>query len=353
MWLAVVGAGTCLALASAPSAAGNPPANKLYAYEANFTDARLLEYDINQETSTVTFRRSCVPNPGPFNGRGIALDERQGTDEPSPGGMNEETRILYNTTVTGTLDGDGLIRRNRLPSHGCRSLPPIPFGEGPGPPNQDDIGALDFHDVDDWSRGKGQDQDVLYAAGYLQTPPTGYPSRVGGFQILYKVNAENGSILGRCSIPTRSPVGGNDTLSFARIKVADRRTEEVLLTDLGEFRPFIEPDSLAAIDVDSLEGPPAPARAPQCRLVADFPAPAANAPECCTGVDYEEIPKPTGEVATPTSLVAASRRAFWDANQPPFNPARPMGSAQPPPVPFAIEDISVNRVNPPEEPAPR
>jgi hypothetical protein len=319
----------------------DPPANKIFGYEAG-VNSRILEYDIDKRTSTVTFKRSCVPNPGFANGRGIALGARQGPDEPSPGGASRETRILYNTFVPG----DGLIHRNRLPAQGCQSLAPVPFGEGAGPPNQDDIGALDFHDTDDGGRGKGQDPDILYAAGYLA---------IGGFQILYKVDGENGNILGRCQALTRNPPdGGNDTLTFARLKLGSPpQAREVLLTDFGEFRQINAPNSLAAVDEESLTGPPAPAPAPPCRIVADFPNPVANGGQgVVTGADYEKIPKPGGGVAD--SLVAngvfegalgdpASAR-FYDANNPPFSVGRDMGPTAPS---TTVEDNTVERINPP------
>ena len=340
----------CLGMAWAPAASADPPANKIFTYAAAFSNAPIHEYDIDKRSSTVTYRRSCVPNPGPFvNGRGIALGARQGPDQPRPGGANAQTRVLYNTFIfQNTRDGDGLIHRNELPSRGCGALAPIPFGEGAGPPNQDGIGALDFDETDDGGRGKGQDVDILYAAGYRPTTPNGFGP--GTVQILYEVDGETGAILGRCFAPTRAtrPLSGNDSLTFARLTI-DGETREVLLTDFGEFRGELVPDSLAAVDVASLGGPPAPAPAPPCAIVAEFPVYASNGgPGTGTGIDYEKIPKPPGETGPPDSLVVTKINpgAFFDANQPPFNPARPMGSSAPA---NEIEDITVNRVNPPED----
>lgn len=350
--LATLAAVACPTLVSPGTAYGDPPANKVFGYEASSFSPRILEYDIT-DAGTVVFRRSCIPNTGTANGRGLALDERQGVEEPDGGGMNTETRVLYNTFLIQAV-GDGLIHRNRLPIHGCEPLPPIPFGEGLGPPNQDDIGALDFHDVDDFSRGKGQDADLLYAAGYRATTPSGYGP--GTVQILYKVNAETGAILGRCQAPQRTigfGIGGNDTISFARIDAdGDGRTEEVLLTDFGEFRGLLAPDSLAAVLESSLAGEPAPAPAPPCVIVAEFPLPYTNAPfGAGSGIDYEPVPKRDAVESTRRLVVTGvlSASQYFDADGPPFTAARPMGSTAPT---IQTEDITVARVNPPEEESP-
>ena len=338
-------------LGAAAGAAADPPADTIFGYEAATNNARILEYAIDKRTSTTTFRRACVPNPGVgANGRGIALGERQGPDQPRPGGMKSQTRVLFNTFIRQLdREGDGFIHRNELPSRGCTPLAPIPFGEGAGPPNQDSIGALDFDETDDHSRGKGQDPDILYAAGYRPVGPTGFGNE-GPFQFLYKLNAETGEILGRCQAPRRTarPGSGNDTLAFARLNIGGE-THEVLLTDFGEFRGELTPDSLAAVDVESLTGPLAPQPGAPCRILAEFPVYASNGgPGTGTGIDYEKIPKPPGETGPPDSLVVTKINpgAFFDANQPPFNPARPMGSSAPA---NEVEDITVNRVNPPED----
>lgn len=156
---------------------------QLFGYEANFQNSRMLEYTFDQTTGLVANTDQCVPNPGASNGRGVAFDPSSagGDDDDDNGdddnGSAEREGILFNTRLTG-FAGDGLIRGNETPENGqCPSLTPIPFGEGSGPPNQDDVGALDF-DPDN--------PKILYAAGYLFTSPSGFGA--GTSQILYKVS---------------------------------------------------------------------------------------------------------------------------------------------------------------------
>jgi hypothetical protein len=314
-------------------------ARKVYGYEAAAT-SRFLEYDINQSTSTTTFTDQCIPNPGPSNGRGIAFDPEGGDDgDDGDNGDNGDRQegILFNTFLA-VVAGNGRIFRNDPPTNGqCPSRGSIPFGEGPGPPNQDDISALDL-DPDDES-------DVLYVAGYLPTAPTGFGT--GTSQILYEVDKDSGRILGRCRAERG---GGNDTLTVATLRgraAGGARGRKVLLTDFGEFRPLVFPNTLAAVDVRSLTGPPAPAPAPPCRILQEFPNPIANAPNgVITGADYELIPQPGG-TRPRRSLVAngvlfPEAIQFYDADGPPFATGRSMGSTFFPSI--TIEDNTLDVV---------
>jgi hypothetical protein len=335
-WMRLLLAAVAAALVALPlptgafAGAGPPPGHgHIWGYEAGFS-SRILEYNIDPTTGLVTFSGfQCVPLPhADRNGRGVAHDPAAPGVGTFPGG-----ELLWYTNLIG-FQGDGFIHRTTLPSTipPCQFRGSIPFGEGPGPPNQDGIGALDL-DPDD--------SNILWAAGYLATPPTGFPDTGGGFQLLYKVRKTDGAILGRCKSPQRTPgLGGNDTITVATLPGIGK----VLLTDFGEFSPIVTPPSLAAVDVNSVTGPPAPAVAPDCRIVREFPF-----PQQPTGIDYEPVP-PTGNESLVAANVSTSTQGptFLNRNGPPFAAATLMGPTAPS---VTIEDISLvsEEACPPED----
>jgi hypothetical protein len=226
--------------ASGALASHAPPGTKLWAYEANSPPtARILQYDI----ATDTFDAQCVPTPS-LNGRGIAFDPTDGN--------------LWYTFVNPP---DGLIHKTTTPP-GCFPVGQIPFGEGAGPPTQDDIGALDL-DPDDGH---------LWAAGY--TPDAGR-------QILYKVNRSNGAILAACWVPVAPFGGGNDTLAVTD-HIAGLPQGKYLVTDAGEFNTF---DPLLVADAASAGPYTSPATVTPCDIVTTFDPPVG-----VTGIDFEEPP---------------------------------------------------------------
>jgi hypothetical protein len=297
---------------------GVPGHSHVWGYEAAFGAARLLEYNIDPTTSTITPGPFCVPVPS-GNGRAVAHDPNAPPQPPFAGGEV----LWYQFFAT---PGTGRIFKATLPS----ALPPcqprgsIPFGEGPGPPNQDNIGAMDL-DTDD--------TNILWVAGYGAVPASGYPEFGGQYKILFKVDKTNGQILGRCK-SDRGNIA-NDTLTVANLPTVGK----VLLTD------FFDPGNgiLDAVDPASITGPPAPAPAPDCRIVATYTTPVLE-----TGIEWGTIPKPT-PAPPEESLLATDLFNWFDLDQPPFATARPMGST----AGALVEDISlvseVAQACPPED----
>ncbi|MGH3034159.1 MAG: post-COAP-1 domain-containing protein [Gaiellaceae bacterium] len=217
-----------------------PPGTKLWGYQSNVPPtARIFQYDIG----TDTFEAECLPTPS-GNGRAIAFDQADG-----------------NLWYAFVGPPDGLIHKT-TPPPGCVPAGQIPFGEGPGPPTQDDIGALDL-DPDDGH---------LWAAGY--TPDAGR-------QVLYKVNKSSGAILAACWVPL-APFGpGNDTLAVTR-HIAGLPQGKYLVTDAGEFNTL---DPLLVADASSAAPYTTPATVPPCDIVATFDPPVG-----VTGIDFEDPP---------------------------------------------------------------
>jgi hypothetical protein len=242
--LAVVLALLGLLLCSGAAVASHaPPGTKLWAYQANVPPtARIFQYDIG----TDTFEAQCLPSPS-GNGRAIAFD---------PTDSN-----LWYAFVNSPLNQAFIYKTTPPPA--CTPVDQIPFGEGTGPPTQDDIGALDL------DPGNGQ----LWAAGH--TPDAGR-------QILYEVNPANGAILRACWVPP-APLdpGGNDTLAVTN-HITRLPGGTYLVTDAGQFNPL---DPLLVADAASATPYTGPAAVPPCEIVATFDPPVA-----LTGIDFEDPP---------------------------------------------------------------
>jgi hypothetical protein len=289
---------------SAFAGPGVPGHSHVWGYEAGFA-SRLLEYNIDPTTSTITPGPFCVPVPT-GNGRAVAHDPAAPPQPPFAGGEVLWYQFLGNNA--------GRIFKATPPSAvpPCEPRGSIPFGEGLGPPNQDNIGAMDL-DTDD--------TNILWVAGYIAVPATGFPEFGGPYKMLFKVDKTNGQILGRCK-SDRGNVA-NDTLTVANLPTVGK----VLLTD------FFDPGNgiLHAVDPASITGPPAPAPAPDCRIVATYTTPVAE-----TGIEWGTIPKPT-PAPPEESLLATDLFNWFDLDQPPFATARPMGST----AGALVEDISL------------
>jgi hypothetical protein len=286
----VVGVTLVLALlwSSEALASHAPPGTKLWAYEANLPAARILQYDL----ATDTFDAQCVPTPS-LNGRGIAFDPTDGN--------------LWYTFVNAP---DGLIHKTTTPP-GCLPVGQIPFGEGAGPPTQDDIGALDL-DPDDGH---------LWAAGY--TPDAGR-------QILYKVNRSSGAILSACWVPVAPSGGGNDTLAVTH-HIAGLPQGKYLVTDAGEFNPF---DPLLVADAASAVPYVSPATVPPCDIVTTFDPPVG-----VTGIDFEEPPS--------NELIGTDTQFIYDFGNAPYATINAVMSGAPS---QSLEDITLGIVVLGEEP---
>lgn len=260
-----------------------PPGTKLWGYESNSPPtARIFQYDIG----TDTFEAQCLPTPS-GNGRAIAFDPADG-----------------NLWYAFVGPPDGYIHKTTTPP-GCASAGQIPFGEGAGPPTQDDIGALDV-DPDDGN---------IWAAGY--TPD-------GGHQILYKVNKSSGAILAACWVPTAPFGGGNDTLAVTH-NIAGLPAGKYLVTDAGEFNTS---DPLLVADASSAAPYTTPASVPSCTVVTTFDPPLG-----LTGIDFEDAPS--------NDLIGTDTSAIYDFGNAPYSaitatmPKGPAGS---------LEDITLGGV---------
>jgi hypothetical protein len=275
---------------SAPASASHaPPGTKLWAYEANSPPtARILQYDIGADT----FDAQCVPTPS-GNGRAIAFDPADGD-------------LWY--AFVGPPDG---FIHKATPPPGCVPAGQIPFGEGAGPPTQDDIGALDVDPVD----------GHLWAAGY--TPDAGR-------QILYKVNKSSGTILAACWVPIAPFGGGNDTLAVTA-HIAGLPQGKYLVTDAGEFNTF---DPLLVADAASAVPYTSPATVPACAIVTTFDPPVG-----VTGIDFEEPPF--------NDLIGTDTQFIYDFGNAPFATV----TAAMPALPSAsLEDIAIGSVPPASTP---
>ncbi len=230
------------------SAGGNSNSDLLWGYEAQATNSRVLSYRIGPP---VTQEAQCVPVPAPAarEGKGISYDPLSGN-----------LWITHVTPMTG--QGDGLIHQIVPPevNPACPEVTAIPFGDGPGGPIQDDIGALDAD----------TDSKHLWAAGLRP---------VGGMSFLYLVNRNTGEILQSCWIPFRGgSIGtntetGNDTLAT----IHDPRqpgSAKLLLTDAGGENT--SPNSLALIEQSDCHG------GQQVTPVAEFPK-----DHGMSGIDFE------------------------------------------------------------------
>lgn len=264
------------------SASHAPPGTKLWGYQANVPPtAQIFQYDIG----TDTFEAECVPMPS-GNGRAIAFDPAD--------------RNLWYAFVGPP---DGFIHKTTRPP-ACSPMGQIPFGEGPGPPTQDDIGALDV-DPDDGH---------LWAAGY--TPDAGR-------QILYKVNKASGAILAACWVPKAAfDPGGNDTLAVTR-HIAGLPAGKYLVTDAGEFSPL---DPLLVVDAASAAPYTAPAAVPPCDIVTTFDPPVG-----LTGVDFEDPPF--------NDLIGTDLEFIYDFGNAPYATITAVMSAAPG---NSLEDIAVS-----------
>jgi hypothetical protein len=278
-------------LSSAPASASHaPPGTKLWGYQANGPpNARIFQYDIG----TDTFETECLPTPS-GNGRAIAFDPADG-------------RLWY--AFIGPADG--LIHKT-TPPPACVPAGQIPFGEGPGPPTQDDIGALDV-DPDDGH---------LWAAGY--TPDAGR-------QILYKVNKSSGAILAACWVPKAAfDPGGNDTLAVTR-HIGGLPQGKYLVTDAGEFSTL---DPLLVVDAASAAPYTLPATAPRCDVVAMFDPPVG-----VTGVDFEDPPV--------NDLIGTDLNFIYDFGNAPY---ATITAAMPALPGTSLEDIAIGSVPPASTP---
>jgi hypothetical protein len=265
---------------SAASGSHAPPGTKLWAYEANTPPtARILQYDL----ATDMPETQCVPTPS-GNGRGIAFDPADGK--------------LWYAFVNPP---DGMIHKT-TPPPSCVPAGQIPFGEGLGPPTQDDIGALDVDPVD----------GHLWAAGY--TPDAGR-------QILYKVNKSSGAILAACWVPVAPFGGGNDTLAVTE-HIAGLPQGKYLVTDAGEFNTF---DPLLVADAASAAPYTTPATVPPCNIVATFDPPVG-----VTGIDFEDSPF--------NDLIGTDTQFIYDFGNAPYNTIGAVMSALPS---ASLEDITI------------
>jgi hypothetical protein len=286
--LVVVAVG--LALANNAFAAHAPPGTKLWGYEASNSPSRILQYDIGSDM----FETSCLP-PGSLNGRGIAFDQGDGG-------------FLWYTFVTGgTFLGDGLIHKTSLPP-ACANLGQIPFGDGPGGDDQDDIGAVDLD----------PDNGNLWVAGYHTAPAT------TNHQVLYQVNKSTGAILKACWVPYQGTGEGNDTLAV-RKNLPGPPPGTYLLTDGGENE---NTDSLYAVDAASAANYTAPLAVPPCTIAAVYD-PVVG----LTGIDFEDV--------SPFDLIATDLQLIYDLDGPPFTAIQAMMPALPT---VTLEDITLGTV---------
>jgi hypothetical protein len=251
-----------------------PPGTKLWGYEAAFTNARILQYDIG----TDTFDTQCVPQgvPASSNGRGIAFDPRL-----APGGG------LWITRLT-SFAGDGLIHKVTLPPF-CANLGSIKFGDGPGGVDPDDIGALDID----------PDNGNLYAAEYLSGILGKDP-----VSTLFELDENNGNILRACNLPTANGFG-NDSLAVVK-NYPGLPPGKHLVTDNGEFfttQQFVIP-------VTSMGPWTGPASAPNCKIVATGSTPGGR-----TGYDFEESPVSNDMIATNLSAIFDHDGFPWSTTQ--------------------------------------
>jgi hypothetical protein len=192
----------------------------------------------------------------------------------------------------------------------CFTVDQIPFGEGTGPPTQDDIGALDV-DPDDGH---------LWAAGY--TPDMGR-------QILYKVNRSTGAILAACWVLSPSG-GGNDTLAVTN-QIAGLAQGKYLVTDAGEFNTF---DPLLVLDASSAAPYTTPAAVPPCDIVTTFDPPVG-----VTGIDFEDPPS--------NDLIATDTQLIYDLGNAPYAMPRAVMSGLPS---ASLEDITLGTIVSSSEP---
>jgi hypothetical protein len=257
-----------------------PPGTKLLGYEASNFPSRILQYNIGNDM----FETSCVP-PGSQNGRGIEFD-------PGGGGF------LWYTFVTPapTFLGDGLIHKTSLPP-ACANMGQIPFGDGPGGVDQDDIGALDLD----------PDNGDLWAAGYHEWP-TGT-----NHQVLYQVSKSSGAILKACWVPDQGIFGeGNDTLAVKK-NLPGQPSGKYLLTDGGTSH---NTEMLYAVDAASAANYTTPAAVPPCAIPVAYDPPVG-----LTGIDFEET--------APFDLIGTDAQFIYDLDGPPFTGIQAVMSAAP------------------------
>jgi hypothetical protein len=273
------------ALADPVSLPDPPPSSNstlLWAYEASFGSARILQYSI----APYAPGPDCVPDAA-ANGRGVAYDPLDGN--------------LWITRLTGFV-GDGLIHKVKPPNVApgtCPQVKAIPFGDGPGGLIQDDIGALDLD----------QGSKHIWAAGYAPISVGGGPFR----NYFYLVDRNNGRILQSCYIPANvlNGLGFNDSLTYARLKGLPG-SGQYLMTDGGEF---FAGSPLEVIDTASChDGKEAP-------VVATF-----STTHGLTGIDFEW----PGLLSTDAFF-----NIYNDGNQP-FSSSTPIG-----PTNALLEDISL------------
>jgi hypothetical protein len=286
---------TALAWSTTAVATHAPPGTKFWGYEASFADSRILQYDIG----TDTFDTSCVPQgvPAASNGRGIAFDPRLA------GGAGG-----FHITRLTEFVGDGFIHQVGLPPT-CPNLGRIPFGDGPGGVDPDDIGALDLD----------PDTGNLYAAEYI-------PKDVS---TLFEVDASSGAIIRACNLP---PLDGNDTLAVVN-NYPGLPPGKHLVTDNGEFSTTAQ----FVIPVTSMGAWMGPAMAPPCTIAATGMTPGGR-----TGYDFEDPPA--------NDLIATDLENIYDHNGFPWTTTQATMSAAPS---FTLEDTTlrttVGEVCPPED----
>src|SRR6266508_5481314 len=223
--------------------------------------------------------------PGSQSGRGIGVD-------PGGGGF------LWYTFVTPapTFLGDGLIHKTSLPP-ACANMGQIPFGDGPGFVDQDDIGALDLD----------PDNGDLWVAGSHEWP-TGT-----NHQVLYQLNKSSGAILKACWVPDQGGFEeGNDTLAVKKT-LPGQPAGTYLLTDGGTSH---NTEMLYAADAASATSYTTPAAVPRCAIPVSYD-PVVG----LTGIDFEET--------SPFDLIGTDLQFIYDLDGPPFTGIQAVMSAAP------------------------
>jgi hypothetical protein len=272
----------------------------LWGYEAEFTGARILQYDI---AAGGTFQNFCIP-PGSQDGRGLAFDPMDGN-------------LWYTWVDAAAFNGTGFIYKVTPPtptSAGCAPVgtPLLVHAQGVNTTIQSDFGALD---VDQGSMH-------IWAAGYKPIQVGSDPTNRSYF---YLVNRNTGGVIQSCWRPFKGGGIGNDSLAYARISGLPG-SGQYILSDEGEGTT--SPNSVEVIDTSTCH------QGKEAQPVFEY-SKAPNATDGTAGIEYEwpGLINTTGEPFSPIYVRGGPLGAT-----PALGPATETLQSG---APFGLEDISL------------